>query len=109
MKCQLSRRTRHRFFLAVGVLSLAIWLFMAAAEVCAPLHAWLHGKAVPINDDCAVAALAHGKVETAACAAPAVVPVISIEIAPRVEISSAFAPVAFLPDGRGPPVPSFHS
>jgi len=108
-KYQFSRRTRQRLFLAAGVLSLAVWLFMAAAEVCTPLHAWLHGSTIPVNDDCAVATLTHGKVETAGCAAPAVVPAIWSEIASRIEISSAFAPVAFLPEGRGPPVSSLHS
>jgi len=108
-KCQINRRTRQRLFLAAGVLSLAIWLFVAAAEVFTPLHAWLHGSTIPVNDDCAVAALAHGKVETAGCAAPAVVPVIWVEIASRIENSSAFTSVTFLPDGRGPPASSFHS
>jgi hypothetical protein len=100
----MGRRTRQRLFLATGVLSLAIWLFMAAAELCMPLHAWLHGGTIPDHDgDCAIVAIAHGKVETVICAAPAVVPVIGIEIAPRFEFST-FCPIsALLPDGRGPP------
>ena len=90
-------------------MSLAIWLFMVAAEVCTPLHAWLHGGTIPDNDNCAILTIAHGKVETVASAAPAVVPVIWIEIAPRIE-NSVFCPsMVFLPDGRGPPVSSFHS
>jgi hypothetical protein len=78
---------------------------MAAAELCPPLHAWLHGGAVPDNDDdCAMVAIAHGKVETAACAAPAAVPVAWIEIVPRLEFSVFRPAIAFLPNGRGPPV-----
>ena len=83
---------------------MALWLFMAAAEVCTPLHSWLHGGTIPDNDNCAIVAIAHGKMETVVCAAPAVLPVIGIEIAPRIE-NSIFCPAAvFLPDGRGPPV-----
>jgi len=109
-KCPISRRTRHRLFVAAGVLSLAVWLFMAAATVCTPLHAWLHGGTIPDNDnDCAIVAIAHGKVETVVCAAPAVVPVIGIEVAPRIEISVLRPTTVFLPDGRGPPVSSSQS
>jgi hypothetical protein len=95
---------RQRLYLAAGVLSLAIWLLMAAAEVCTPLHAWLHGGTIPDNDDCAIVAIAHGKVETVVCAAPAIVPVIGIEIIPQIENSVFYPSPAFLPDGRGPPV-----
>ena len=38
-KVHFNRRTRGRIFLAAGVLSLAVWLFMATAEICTPLHA----------------------------------------------------------------------
>lgn len=83
---------------------------MAAAEVCTPLHAWLHGGTIPDNDnDCAIVAIAQGKMETVVCAAPAVVPVIGIEIAPRIEISVSRPTTAFFPDGRAPPFFSFHS
>jgi hypothetical protein len=101
----ISRRRRRRLHAATALLSLAVWLFMAAAEVCPPLHAWLHGGSIPKDDsDCAVLAIAHGKVETVVCAAPAVVPVVWIEIVPRLEFS-VFRPASvFLPDGRGPPV-----
>jgi len=91
--------------MAVGVLSLAVWLFLATAELCTPLHAWLHGGTIPENDDdCAIVAIAHGKVETAACAAPAALPVAWIEAAPRIEFSVLSTAVELLPDGRGPPV-----
>ena len=109
-RCSISRRTRQHIFLAAGVLSLAIWLFMAAAALYTPLHAWLHGGTIPDNDDdCAIVAIAHGKVETVFCAAPAVVPVIGIEITPRLEFSTFRPTSVFLPDGRGPPVSLLHS
>jgi hypothetical protein len=102
-------RTRQRLFLAAGVLSLAIWLFLAAAEVCTPLHAWLHGGTIPENDNCALAALAHGKVKTVACAAPVVVPLTWIEISSGNEILVFRRSAVFLPDGRGPPLSSCYS
>lgn len=87
------------------MLSLAVWLFMAAAEWCTPLHAWLHGGTIPDNDDgCAIVAIAHGKMETACGATPAVVPVTGIEITPRLQFSTFCPPSTLLPDGRGPPV-----
>jgi hypothetical protein len=109
-KCQINRRTRQRLFLAAGVLSLALWLFMAAAEVCTPLHAWLHGGIIPDNDDdCAIVAIAHGKIETALGTGPVAMPVTWIKVAPRIEIL-VFRPItSFLPDSRGPPVSSFNS
>lgn len=109
-KRPISRCVRHRLFVASGVVSLALWLFMAAATVCTPLHAWLHGGTIPDNDnDCAIVAIAHGKVETVVCAAPAVVPVTGIEITPRIEISVYRPTTVFFPDGRGPPVSSSQS
>ena len=58
------------FYRAAGVLSLALWLFMAAAELYSPLHAWMHGGAIPKEDnDCAIVLIAHGKIDTAPCAA----------------------------------------
>jgi hypothetical protein len=98
---------RQRLYPAAGVLSLAVWLFMGAAGVCLPLHAWLHSGAIPVNDDdCALVAIAHGKVATVICAAPAAdVPIMGIEITPRLPFSTFFPSSAFLPDVRGPPVP----
>lgn len=60
----ISRRLRLRLHAATAVLSLAMWLFMIAAEAYTPLHAWLHGGSVPDDDDCAIAALTHGTPET---------------------------------------------
>jgi hypothetical protein len=101
---QFNRRTRERIFLAAGVLSLALWLFMATAEICTPLHAWLHGGTIPKDDDdCAIVAIAHGKIETAPCAAPAVLPVAWIEIAERTEFTIFIPADKNLLPGRGPP------
>jgi hypothetical protein len=103
-KFQFNRRTRERIFFAAGVLSLALWLFMATAEICTPLHAWLHGGTIPKDDDdCAIVAIAHGKIETAPCAAPAVLPVTWIEITPLAEISIFIPADKNLLPGRGPP------
>jgi len=89
---------------ATAILSLALWLFMAVAEAYSPLHAWLHGGAIPDDDDCALVAIAHGKVETVVVAAPVAVPATWIEIVPRLEFSTFRPAIAFLPDSRGPPV-----
>jgi hypothetical protein len=98
------RRTRQRFHAATAVLSLAVWLFMAVAETCTPLHAWLHGGTIPKDDDdCAVVALAHGKVESVSCDVPVVAPTSWIEVTPQI-VFSVFSPaIANLPNGRGPP------
>jgi hypothetical protein len=104
-KCSISHPTCRHIFLAAGVLSLSVWLFMATAEWCTPLHAWLHGGTIPDNDEgCAVIAIAHGKVETVGGPAPAIVPVMGIEIGPRLQFSMVCPARAVLPDGRGPPV-----
>ncbi len=87
-----------------AVLSLALWLFMAVAEEYPSLHAWLHGGTIPDNDDCAIVAIAHGKVETHACNVPVALPLPGIEIVLSVE-SFVYCPTpVLLPDGRGPPV-----
>lgn len=89
---------------ATAALSLAMWLLLTVAEAYPALHAWLHGGTIPDNDDCAVVAVAHGKVETVACDVPAVVPVATVEIV-LLPVFSVFRPAGvFLPDGRGPPV-----
>jgi hypothetical protein len=103
-KFQFNRRTRERIFFAAGVLSLALWLFMATAEICTPLHAWLHGGTIPKDDDdCAIVAIAHGKIEVMPCDASAVLPVTWIEIAERTEFSAFIPADKNLLPGRGPP------
>ncbi|HEX3890448.1 MAG TPA: hypothetical protein VHX90_06310 [Verrucomicrobiae bacterium] len=100
----MNRRTRERIFFSTGALSLALWLFMAAAEAYSPLHAWLHGGTIPKDDDdCAIIAIAHGKIETTPCDIPVVLPVTWIEITPLPEFSD-FVPInKKLPPGRAPP------
>ena len=100
----ISRRLRLRLHMATAVLSLAVWLFMMAAEAYTPLHAWLHGGSIPDDDDCAIAALIHGKVETSVDVVLPVVSVIWTASDPCVEFSVFHSSVAFLPSGRAPPV-----
>lgn len=93
------------FFRATAVLSLAVWLIMAAAEIYSPIHAWLHGGTVPDDDDdCAIVAIAHGKIETVTPDAIISVPITWIEVTPQIEFSDFGTAMAFLPNGRGPPV-----
>jgi hypothetical protein len=104
-KRHFNRKTRLMLYRAAGVLSLALWLFMAAAELYSPLHAWMHGGAIPKDDtDCAIVLIAHGKIDTAPCAAPVSIPVTGVEVAPLIELSVSSTAIAFLPNGRAPPV-----
>jgi hypothetical protein len=101
----IKRRIRERFLAVTAVLSLVLWLFMAAAELCTPLHAWLHGGTIPKDDDdCAIVCIAHGKIETAPVAVPLPAPVVWIEAAPRIEFSVVSMAITLLPNGRAPPV-----
>jgi hypothetical protein len=105
VRFQFNRRTRERIFRATALLSLALWLFMAVAENCKPLHEWLHGGSIPDNDDCAVVAIAQGKIETIDFQPPVFIPMTGIEIILRAEIS-VFVPASKnLPPSRAPPVP----
>lgn len=99
----INRCLHRRLHAATGVLSLVVWLFMIAAEAYTPLHAWLHGGSIPDDDDCAIAALTHGKVETSVSIAPPVVPVAWIESASCVGFSAFHSAITFLPNGRAPP------
>ncbi|HEY4952894.1 MAG TPA: hypothetical protein VII71_05870 [Verrucomicrobiae bacterium] len=103
-KHPINRRSRRRLHLATGALSLAMWLFIAFAEIHPSLHAWLHGGAIPLNDDdCAIVAIAHGKVDSVTCEVPGVVPITPVEITPRVEFSVFNRTVQNLRSGRAPP------
>jgi hypothetical protein len=102
---QFNRRARERIFLAAGVLSLALWLFMVTAEICTPLHAWLHGGTIPDDDNCAAVVIAHGQFDSPTCVLPVVAPTAWIEVTPpRVEFSILRTSSEFLPLGRAPPV-----
>jgi hypothetical protein len=106
-KGQFNRRTRERIFFAAGVLSLALWLFMATAEICTPLHAWLHGGTIPDNDDCAVVAISHGQFDSPACDIPAVAPAAWIVVTSSPLECPVFSPtIENLPPGRAPPAVS---
>jgi hypothetical protein len=100
---------RQRFYAATAVLSLVVWLFLAAAEVWTPLHSWLHGGTIPDNDDCAIVALVHGKIETTPCDIPVVAPAIFVETTPRMEVSVFCPAIENLPLGRAPPAPGIAS
>ena len=102
---QINHRTRRRNYAATAVLSLALWLFMAAAENWTPLHAWLHGGAIPDGDDCAIVLLTHGKIESPAANVPVIAPAVLIEAAPTVEFLVDCPTIENLPPGRAPPAP----
>jgi len=105
VQASFNRRTRERIFFAAGALSLAVWLFMAAAELYTPLHAWLHGGTIPDDDDdCAIVAIAHGKIETTPVAVPTTAPVTWIAVPLCLEFYVFSADMTVLPDGRAPPV-----
>jgi len=105
-KRQMNRTMRQRFFAATAFLSLALWLFLAAAEIHQPLHAWLHGGSIPDNDDCAIVAIAHGKVDSAACDVPIVTPTAWFEAAPTINFFAFSTAIENLPSGRAPPAVS---
>lgn len=77
---------------------------MAAAEIYSPLHAWLHGGTIPKDDDdCAIVAIAHGKIETVSPSIAVPVPITWIEVTPQIEFTVFSTAIALLPNGRAPP------
>ncbi len=98
------RRTLRSLFAAAAVLSLFLWLFMLAAQTWTPLHAWLHGSAIPDNDDCAVAAMVHGKVDSAGFDISVPASIVWMEVTTGIEIAAFHPSIAHLPSGRAPPV-----
>ena len=77
---------------------------MAAAEIYSPLHAWLHGGTIPKDDDdCAIVAIVHGKIETVSTDIAIPVPITWIEVAPRIEFSVFIPANINLSFGRAPP------
>jgi len=103
MPFQFCRRTRVFLHRATGLLALFVWLFMATAEICPPLHAWLHGGTIPDDDDCPIVAIATGHVHVGVCEVQPAVPVTLIEITPRVEITVFVTSEKTLPNERAPP------
>ena len=103
-KCPIMRRRKGRFlYRSAAVLSLVLWLALAAAEASEPFHAWLHGGSIPDTDNCPVAALQQGKLVTSAAVAVVVLFLASI-VAFRLVVFTPFAAFLPLPDVRGPPV-----
>jgi len=100
---RISRRTREWIHRATGAVALFVWLFMATAEICPPLHAWLHGGAIPDDDDCPVVAIAVGHVHVSVCPVQPEVPVTLIEITPREVVTAFVSPEKDLPNERAPP------
>lgn len=103
MPFQLNRRTREWIHRVTGAVALFVWLFMATAEICTPLHEWLHGGTIPDDDDCPVVAIAAGHVHVSVCQVQLEAPVALIEITPR-EVVTVFVPFEKnLPNDRAPP------
>ena len=101
---KMSRRTRECLHRATGLVALFAWLFMSTAEFCTPLHEWLHGGAIPDDDDCPVMAIAQGHVDSTVTEVPPVMPVLLGEITPRVEVIAFVSSDKILPNDRAPPV-----
>lgn len=93
---------RQKWCTAAALLTLALWLFMLAAESWTPLHAWMHGGAIPKDDHCPIAQLQHGQVDYVMAAA-VVAAFIGFAIVVRVVFSVPFVASLPLPDVRGPP------
>ena len=100
---QLSRKTRSYLHRATGLVALFAWLFMSTAEFCTPLHEWLHGGAIPDDDDCPVMAIAQGHVDSTVIEILPVMPVLLEEITPRVEVITFVSSDKILPNDRAPP------
>lgn len=86
-----------------GLLLLALWLMLLAADSYQPFHVWLHGGKIPLNDDCAVAMVHHGKLHASG-------PAVNVSVTPAVSVGSAMAPAQvfssvdfLLPSCRAPP------
>lgn len=82
---------------------MAMWLFMAAAEAYPPLHAWLHGGAIPDDDDCPIAMIHQGKLDNTVIVITVVV-FVRFAISIQAALSSQFVPYLPLPSVRGPPM-----
>ena len=102
---QLSRRTREYLHRVTGAVALFVWLYMAAAEICPPLHEWLHGGSIPDDDDCPIVAIAHGQIHVAVCHVEPVAPVVLIEITAQEIVPVFVHTVKILPNDRAPPTP----
>lgn len=98
-----NRLKRQRLHAATAGLTLAVWLLVSAAEICPPLHAWMHGGSIPDDDDCAVVAIALGHVDSGTVEVPPLQPVFVHEIVLRPEVSVFQSVSVPLPNDRAPP------
>jgi hypothetical protein len=103
---QSRRRTRVLLHRATGLLALFVWLFLFTAEICPPLHAWLHGGSIPDDDDCPIVAVAVGHVHVGVSEIQPAVSIALIEITPRAEVAVFVPSEKVLPNERAPPVAS---
>jgi hypothetical protein len=89
--------------MAAALFLVAVWLLLLAAEASQPFHIWLHGGKIPNNDDCGVALVHHGQVDTSATAVTASLPpAVMIVCVPTP--SRIFPSVgSLLPSSRAPP------
>lgn len=104
MPFQISRRTRGYIHSVTGAVALFVFMFMWTAEICPPLHAWLHGGSIPDDDDCPVVAMAGGHVHVTVAEVQAPTPVTLVEITPRVEVTVFVPSIKILPNERAPPL-----
>ena len=99
----MSRSVRQKWCMAAALLALALWLFMLAAESWTPLHAWMHGGAIPEDDHCPIAQLQQGQVDYVMAAAVVAV-FVGFALVVVFTFSVPFVASFPLPDVRGPPV-----
>jgi len=93
----------------LGQPALAAWLvgiilLLDAMAACPALHELIHHDADQPGHECAVTMFAQGKVDSATVEVPAASAVVSIETVSQIEFSVFHTVLAFLPDGRAPPV-----
>jgi hypothetical protein len=104
MPFQVSRRMRGNIHRVTGAVALFVFLFMWTAEICPPMHEWLHGGSIPDEDACPVVAIAIGHVHVAVAEVQAPAPVNVIEIAPCVKVAVFIPSEKILPSERAPPL-----
>jgi hypothetical protein len=99
----MSRSVHQKWCAAVALLALALWFFLLGAEAWTPLHAWMHGGTIPVDDHCPIAQLQQGEVDHFA-AAVVLAAFIGFAIVIRFTFSVPFVASFPLPNVRGPPV-----
>ena len=87
----------------VAVLLVGLILLLNAMAACPALHEMIHKDADKADHQCAVTMFAHGKVDSATCEVPAVLPIVWIETTPQIEFSFFSSAIQNLPQDRAPP------